>query len=64
MNMDHKAALGLVMESMGIHPMSITENGVTTHRDGFGDGWNAAVMEITRKYVDIAKALEEYEENH
>lgn len=61
--MDHQAALGLVIDSMGIYPQSV--KGSTKdyeQRTEFMDGWNAAVIEITRKYVDIAKALEDKED--
>jgi hypothetical protein len=55
--MDHKAALHLVMESMNVYPVAV-RGGTNDYeqRTAFMEGWNAAVMEITRKYVDIAKA--------
>lgn len=61
--MDHKEALSLIVGSMGIYPMSM-KGGPKDYeqRTEFMEGWNAAVMEITRKYVDIAKALEDKED--
>ena len=58
--MDNEKALYLVLESMGIYPISTTDKNGTHNRTEWQDGWNAAVIEITRKRVAIAAALDEF----
>jgi len=50
----------LVMWEIGVHPAAIVENGVTTERDRYGDGWNDALDEvhkIDRMFFDWYKSL-------
>ncbi len=57
--------LEAVISSIGVHPASIEQNGVSTPRDRYGDGWNAALIEGYRRHqtlVDWSTSLTEQED--
>lgn len=40
-------------DDLGIYPQSVTRDGVTTPRTEFGEGWNNAIMTISKNRVKI-----------
>lgn len=56
MNLDDKTMLAIYRKAeddLGIFPMSVTKNGVTTPRDKYGEGWNDALETISKNRIKI-----------
>jgi hypothetical protein len=51
-------ALEIATENMGIYPKAVTNNGVTKKRTEWQDGWNEAVISLTRKAGDIKRYID------